>query len=84
MDIIIHWGVFRHLRKDVAATSWILLTAIALDAVALGSFLVLKGSKAPMIIGVAAAGIVFLFLFERFFLQRKREAGELGEHGHAH
>jgi amino acid transporter len=84
MDIIIHWGVFRHLRKDVAATSWVLLTAIALDTIALGSFLVLKGTRDPMIIGVAAVGIAFLFLFERFFLQRKREAGELGKHEHAH
>ncbi|MFO7771440.1 MAG: branched-chain amino acid ABC transporter permease, partial [Roseovarius gahaiensis] len=31
MDMIIHFGVFRHLREEIGAKGWVLLTAIALE-----------------------------------------------------
>jgi hypothetical protein len=42
MDILIHWGVWRHLREEIGARGWILLTAIGLDAIVLGAFTVFK------------------------------------------
>src|SRR3546814_4669575 len=38
MDMIIHLGVFRHLREEIGARGWVLLAAIALDAVVLAAF----------------------------------------------
>ena len=39
MDIGIHWGVFKNLRKDVKANPAVLISAIILDVVVLGAFL---------------------------------------------
>lgn len=72
MDIAIHWGVFRNLRKDIDANGAILLTAAALDIVVLGAFILLKGTSDPMILLVAGLGLVFTFLGERFFLKNHR------------
>ncbi|MEQ9616549.1 MAG: APC family permease, partial [Phycisphaerales bacterium] len=38
MDMVIHWGVFKHLRRELGARGWVLLTALTLDAVVLGAF----------------------------------------------
>ena len=72
MDMIIHWGVLRHLRKDVGAAPAILVAALMLDAVALGAFLILKWQADPTIILIAIAGMVIVFAFERFFLRHLR------------
>lgn len=72
MDMIIHWGVLRHLRKDVGAAPGILVTALVLDAVALGAFLILKWQADPTIILIAIAGMTTVFAFERFFLRHLR------------
>lgn len=72
MDIIIHWGVFRHMRKDVGARAPILLTAILLDAVVLGAFLVMKGMSDPLIIAIAVGGIVLIFGLEKLYLRPVR------------
>ncbi|MAB09900.1 MAG: amino acid permease, partial [Hyphomonas sp.] len=72
MDIIIHWGVFRHLRKDVGAASPVLVTAMVLDAFALTAFLVLKWQADPAIVLIAASGVLIVFAFERFFLKMWR------------
>ena len=69
MDIIIHWGVFRHLRMDVGAASVVLVTAMGLDALALTAFLVLKWQADPAIVLIAASGVLIVFAFERFFLK---------------
>lgn len=70
MDIAIHWGIFQNLREDVGANGAILLTAAALDIVVLGAFLILKGTSDPTILAIAALGLAFTFLGERFFLKR--------------
>ena len=72
MDIIIHWGVLRHLRDDVGAHPAILIIAIGLDIAALIAFVWIKGSTDLTIIVVATVGIVGVFIFERFFLQGQR------------
>ena len=61
--MLVHWGVFRHLRKDVGAAPAILICAIALDAVVLIAFLLLKWQADPVIILIAAFGMVVVFSF---------------------
>lgn len=72
MDIAIHWGVYRHLRHDVDAKGWVLLSAIALDAVALGAFLAIKSAADPVIVIIGIAAIAFIFAFELFYLRGLR------------
>ncbi len=72
MDIAVHWGVWRHLRKDVSAKSWVLLTAIGLDAVALAAFLSIKGAADPLIIAIGLVSVVLIFAFEKVFLAKHR------------
>ncbi len=76
MDIIIHWGVLRHLRAEVGASPAVLLTAIALDAVVLVAFLAAKAVSNPGIVWIALASIVLIFTFERLYLgpARAKEA----------
>lgn len=81
MDVAVHWGVFRHLRREVQANGAVLLGAIALDAVVLGAFLVMKAQSDPLIIVVSIVGIASIFVFEAMFLRPRREAGK-GHSGH--
>ncbi len=79
MDIGIHWGVLRYLRKDVAAKPVILVTAIVLDVIVLGAFLTMKASSDMLIVVVALIGLVAVFGGEWLFLQSvKRSQRELG------
>lgn len=72
MDIAVHWGVLRSLRKDVDANGIILLTTATLDLVVLGAFLILKGTSDPIILLVAGFGLLTTFLGERFFLKNQQ------------
>jgi len=72
MDIVIHWGVLRHLKDDVGATPAILILAIALDTIVLIAFLVLKWQSDPAIIAIAIVGMAGIFIFERFYLSTLR------------
>jgi amino acid transporter len=76
MDIIIHLGVLRHLRKDVGANPIILLLAILFDAAVLIAFLAIKGSTDPIIIAISVGGIAFIFGFEKLYLSHRRETGD--------
>jgi amino acid transporter len=70
MDILVHWGIWRHLRGEIGAKGWILLTALSLDVGVLAAFAVLKWRSDPMIVAYAVVGIVVVFAFERSFLRR--------------
>jgi amino acid transporter len=76
MDIAIHWGVFRHLRSDVEAKAWILITALILDVIVLGCFIFIKGSADPIIVGVALVSILAIFAFEKYFLAKVRNGSD--------
>tara|TARA_R110001599_G_scaffold353838_1_gene599682 strand:+ start:41187 stop:42506 length:1320 start_codon:yes stop_codon:yes gene_type:complete len=76
MDIAIHWGVLRHLHQDVGANRLVLGTAIALDILVLGAFLMVKGSSDPLIVAVSLLSIVIVVAFEHFYLSRLRVTGE--------
>jgi amino acid transporter len=70
MDIIIHWGVFRNLRHDIGARGWVMLSAIALNAVVLAAFATMKWQSDPLIVILGIVGLTMVFLFERVFLAR--------------
>lgn len=70
MDILIHWGVYRSLRQEIGAQGWVLISAIALDAIVLLTFAAKKLQYDPLIVIVAIAAIIAVFLFERIYLSR--------------
>lgn len=72
MDIVIHWGVLKHLRKEVNANPAILITAILFDAIILGAFLWIKLDTDPFIIILSVGLMVLIFLGEKWFLQSKK------------
>ncbi len=72
MDIAVHWGILRYLRKEVAARAWILMTAIMLDALVLGAFLWVKATNDFVIVGLAAATLVVVIAGEHIFLTSSR------------
>ncbi len=68
MDIAIHWGLYRHLLKETKATPAIPLTAIVLDVIILGAFLILKYQSDPLVIFVALTGFVAILIAQRLFM----------------
>ncbi len=73
MDIAIHWGVFRYLRKEIGANGAIVLTAIIFDIVVLGAFLTVKASTDIMVIYASAIGILLIIGGEKFFLRQSQK-----------
>ncbi|MBX3323905.1 MAG: APC family permease [Phycisphaeraceae bacterium] len=71
MDMAIHWGVFKHLRRELGARGWVLLTALALDAVVLGAFLYIKLTNDPLVVGVSVGGMALIFGAEWWFLRKE-------------
>lgn len=71
MDMIVHWGVFKYLRKDINANGVILITALLLDLVVLAAFLWIKAKIDVFVVIVSAMGIVLVFAGEKWFLYWK-------------
>ena len=69
MDIFIHWGVFKHLRDDVQAKAWVLVSAIILDIIVLLSFMWVKAKSDIFIVVVSVAGLLIVFAAEKWFLK---------------
>lgn len=70
MDMMIHWGVFKHLRKEVKANAVILITALVLDLIVLVAFLWIKLSSDILVLMVSAAIMLIVFIGEKWFLNR--------------
>jgi len=68
MDIAIHWGLFRHLKKEVEFQPIIPLIAIVMDVAVLAAFLYIKYLNDPMVLVVAAIGIILILVAERLFM----------------
>ena len=68
MDIAVHWGVFRYLRKEINANGFVLISAIIFDVIVLGAFLIIKAQTDMMVIYAAAIGMAVIFIGERIFL----------------
>jgi len=75
MDMAIHWGVLRYLRKDVGANAAILIMALVMDGAVLSALLVTKGSSDPLVLIVSAVGFVLIFGGEWWFLRNKNDEG---------
>lgn len=73
MDMIIHWGVYRHLREKVNAKSGIVVTALILDAIVLLAFVWVKITTDWLIVIVSIFFILFIFIGEHFFLKKRQE-----------
>lgn len=69
MDMCIHWGVYRHLAKDVGAKPWILLTALVLDAIVLAAFIWVKVQTDILVVWASVIGLVLVFGGEKWFLK---------------
>ena len=83
MDIAIHWGVLRHLKKEIKANPMIPIIAIVLDLIVLGGFLWVKGSADPLVLFVAA-GVMAVILITEFFFLRSQKSHDEPEHSHSH
>ncbi|NOZ74739.1 MAG: APC family permease [FCB group bacterium] len=68
MDIAIHWGLFRYLRKEFEFNPVIPLIALVLDGIILGAFIYLKYLNDSFVLIVAFVGIVLIILSERLFM----------------
>jgi len=71
MDMIVHWGVFKHLRNKVNANPGIVLTALFLDIIVLGAFTWVKLNSDWLIVAVSILFIVLIFIGEHMFLKNK-------------
>ncbi len=69
MDIAVHWGVYRHVRQEIKAKAWILITAMVLDVVILSAFLWVKMQQDITILVWATGGITTIFMLEWLFLR---------------
>ena len=76
MDIAVHWGVFRYLRHKINANAFVLITAIVMDVLVLGAFLIIKAQTDMLVIYVAIAAMIFIFAGERMFLRKQYMEGE--------
>jgi hypothetical protein len=69
MDMAIHWGILRHVRKDIGANPIILIAALVLDAVVLAAFCWSKGGSDPLILLFAGIGLLAIFGGEWLYLR---------------
>jgi len=69
MDIGVHWGILRHLRKEVGANAAILTAAIVLDLIVLVAFLAMKAQMDILIVYVSLISLAAVFLGEWLFLR---------------
>ncbi len=82
MDMIVHWGVFKHLRKDVKANGVILISALLLDLIVLIGFIWIKATTDIFVVIVSAIGIVLVFTGEKWFLHWKESEDGAGKDEH--
>jgi amino acid transporter len=73
MDMIVHWGVLKHLSEKVNAKSGIVWTALILDAIVLLAFMWVKATTDWLIVVVSVMFIIFIFIGEHFFLKYRQE-----------
>lgn len=78
MDTAIHWGVLKHLRKDIGANPLVPTLAICLNLLLLTGFGASKWQSDPLVIWVALAVMAAIWLVEYYFL--KIVNGDVHEH----
>lgn len=73
MDMIIHWGVYKHLRKEVKTNGIIVLTALVLDFIVLAAFLWIKSTSDLLVLVVSASVMLIVFVGEKWFLSKDKK-----------
>tara|TARA_B100000508_G_scaffold137492_1_gene132139 strand:- start:7629 stop:8927 length:1299 start_codon:yes stop_codon:yes gene_type:complete len=73
MDMIIHWGVYKHLRREVNANGIIILSALILDFIVLSAFLWIKVKSDILVLIVSASVMLLVFIGEKWFIKRTKE-----------
>ncbi|MFU8845048.1 MAG: APC family permease [Bacteroidales bacterium] len=68
MDMALHWGLLRHLRKEISFNPAIPLIALVMDAAILAAFIYLKYLDDPFVLIVALIGITLIIIAERLFM----------------
>ncbi|SDJ12958.1 APC family permease [Alteribacillus bidgolensis] len=68
MDIMFHWGVLRHLRKEIKANAYVIGTAIMLDVIVLGGFLWIKINSDLLVVIISLIMFLLIFVGEKYFL----------------
>lgn len=71
MDMLVHWGVYRSLRNEIAARAWVLIAALAANGVILVAFMMSKLRSDPAVVAYAVIGIAVVFTAEWLFLASK-------------
>jgi len=79
MDMVVHWGVLKHLRKEVRANPAIVITALVIDAVVLAAFLWIKASSDILIVWLSLLLMALIFAGEKWFLKRRKELSDPNE-----
>jgi len=74
MDMLIHWGVFKHLRNQVGANPFIVMSAFIIDGIVLVAFVWVKWINDPLIVLVSAGTTLLVFVGLYFFLKKKQIA----------
>ncbi|NIN36518.1 MAG: APC family permease [Gammaproteobacteria bacterium] len=69
MDIAVHWGIFRYLRRKINANAVVLIIAIVTDIVVLAAFLWIKVTTDVFIVYASVVGILLVLAGERMFLR---------------
>lgn len=72
MDIAVHWGVLRHIRKEVSASRIVLILAMAFDMLVLTALVIIKARSDALVIYAAVIGIALVFAGEKLFLRKLR------------
>lgn len=80
MDIAVHWGIFRYLRKEIGANSFILICAILFDIIVLSAFIYVKATSDIAVIYSALIGISLIFIGEKIFLSKNPAENEESNH----
>lgn len=81
MDIAVHWGVLRHLRREIEVSAAVLVTAIVLDVVVLVAFLVIKADSDPWLLLFALVAMLLILGGTRFYLRNGIPDAKGHEHG---
>ncbi len=71
MDMVVHWGVLKHLRRKVNANPVIVITALVIDGVVLAAFLWIKASADLLVVWLSLALMIMIFAGAKWFLHWK-------------
>lgn len=79
MDVAVHWGILRHLRRQVNARAGILVTAIVMDVLVLFAFCYRKALSDPGVLGVAALVMALILVTETLFIRHQYRIGAFSD-----